>query len=316
MKRLAGIVKKVPVLRNKPFCLLTTLASTTALGAAGIWEVHKLAVLTPYGSVFVGGVIALGFVSQLAGSAIDSNSESERDEREKYWIQKEHEREEKERVREELEKANEPLSPIMLSFYLAVLHVREIAHEDLKEAAGFRMCVFVPDPQDPDLLIQATNYFGGKQNGKGRRISKLKGVVGKAVRSTKTGLAIADRVPIDKKTMRKYLLENREYGYSPEDVSKLTQDRRSWYAVRIGHEDTLLGILYCDSRESEFFGTIASTKLKPNNNVCKVLRAAVAGIGQILSANYNKVYSHLKSVDNAQASQTGLSIKMTTGDSK
>lgn len=94
---------------------------------------------------------------------------------------------------------------------------------------------------------QLTNYFPSR-TGKGRIFSLRKGIVGRCFTSR--------RVLSESLSQNQNLIEvfPREWGYTPQEVSYLTQDRRSYFAFPIGEEgDFARAVLYMDSARSDKF---------------------------------------------------------------
>lgn len=120
--------------------------------------------------------------------------------------------------------------------------------EGQSENVRIRVAIHVPDPNDSNTLVQATNYIGGDdEQTVGRKFDKKSGII---------GVALARKRPIaaSRKTdnLQEYLKDlEQNWGYPKADARKRDALSMSWVAVPIG--DPVDGILYADSTLRDFF---------------------------------------------------------------
>jgi hypothetical protein len=123
-------------------------------------------------------------------------------------------------------------------------------------AAGLRLTVHVPDGKGQ--LVQAVAYVGDQRGGpgEGRVMPETVGIVGQAFREAQLN-PLRLEVLADKRTGGDYdafvAQMVTDYGFTLEGAKKLNPATMSWLAIAIPHDGKVEGILYCDSKEPEFF---------------------------------------------------------------
>lgn len=125
-----------------------------------------------------------------------------------------------------------------------------------RSTAGLRLTVHVPDGSGN--LVQAMNYIGDQRGsgGAGRCMPENVGIVGQAYRQAKLEPTL--QVLEDHRITEHYddFVNQMVTGYafSPEAARQLSAATMSWLAIAIPHhEGRVEGVLYCDSKEAEFF---------------------------------------------------------------
>ena len=140
---------------------------------------------------------------------------------------------------------------------------------------GLRVCVhyFVGENQ----LEQLTNYVSANtihRSGKGRQFSTEFGVTGAALEKWKVAV---EKLPAGKDVVT-YLMET--YRIKREQAEDFCQDRKSWAAMPIGEQNRQLGVIFCDSSETDFFGNKGSRRRK-------ILQSSAVGVAEFIARRYN-----------------------------
>jgi len=120
-------------------------------------------------------------------------------------------------------------------------------HSDLGLLATDRIAIHILLDGKAQTYVQLTNYYPTK-TGMGRVFHFTYGLTG---RSFKTRLPTAYKTPIAL-TFNEAM--TRDWAYTTEERMRLTQDRRSFFAMPVGQEGEMArGVIYMDSSNSETF---------------------------------------------------------------
>jgi len=104
-------------------------------------------------------------------------------------------------------------------------------------------------PKDKKNLEQIIPYCptGG---GAGRVINNTKGIIGKAYRTKTTILDVLNKETTStSESFQKYMID--KYGFSSEEVIRLAQDRKLYYALPLKDKEEVAGVVYLDSRKTD-----------------------------------------------------------------
>lgn len=151
----------------------------------------------------------------------------------------------------------------------------------MEDSACLRITVHRVEKDEPDKLIQAIDYVGGRGGGEGREFSSSLGIIGLILRSNQNDSEIksvfAKRRSTNHESFVKEMVE--EWGYSVDEARNLTQDRASWAAVILSDDnDNPTGVLYLDSNTPDYFD---------GNQTREIIVRGAGGVAQFIRGRYN-----------------------------
>ena len=164
------------------------------------------------------------------------------------------------RSEERLRTSHDPLVGVLTTLRYMLLAIGRQA-----DTAGLRLCIYVPvrDKKrrnaQPTQLCRVTPYVGDcPSNLSGAYVDSAKGIVGRCLRTQSAAIQIVKLPPTA--NLADFLVAS--FGYNRFEAAQMRQDTRVWAAVAVTHSRTqeVIGIIYADAGQQDFFGKAGSTR--------------------------------------------------------
>jgi hypothetical protein len=176
-----------------------------------------------------------------------------------------------------------------------------------RAAAGLRLTIYIPDGSGK--LEQAMDYVGDQRtsNAAGRKIPENVGVAGQAFRHAQLHpddpkLFQGARVGPDQAAFIAQMVA--DYSFSAADARKLNAETQSWIGFAIVGNGKIHGVLYCDSKQADFF------TLSRRNDVLH----GVVGIAYFVGLRYSWWWFTMAEMKEVVISGPGSAIRISSTD--